>query len=119
MDQQHLCLVETLNELHDAMIKGDTRNLTGPLLESWKAYSRDHFAAEESLLSRTGYPGLAEHRSKHKDLTEEVQEYASRLQRGEVALSWKMMGFLKAWLTAHIQQEDRAYGPWLNEHGFR
>ena len=117
LDQQHLRLVDTLNELHDAMKVGKANNITGPLLKSLTAYTRDHFAAEEALLNQTRYPKLAEHRLKHRGLTSEVESYVARLERGEMTLSLQLLNFLKTWLTTHIKQEDREYSVWLNQHG--
>lgn len=117
LDQQHLRLVDTLNELHDAMKIGKANHITGPLLKSLTAYTRDHFAAEEALLNKTRYPKLAEHRLKHRNLTTEVESYVVRLDRGEMTLGLQLLSFLKAWLTSHIMQEDREYGAWLNQHG--
>jgi hemerythrin len=119
MDEQHKGLVNTLNELHAAMLGGKDKSATGPLLERLLKYTREHFAAEEALMTRTSFPKLAAHQSKHKDLTNQVEEFAARYQRGELSLNVDLLMFLRDWLITHIQKEDREYGPWMNQNGVR
>ena len=117
MDDQHKGLVQALNDLHAAMIKGQTKESTSILLARLTKYTVDHFTAEEALMKRTQYPGLANHHVLHVDLTKQVRQFAERYERGEIALSVHLMDFLRNWLTNHIQKEDRDYGPWLNRCG--
>jgi hemerythrin len=119
VDDQHKGLVQTLNELHEAMSKGVAREASGPLLEKLAKYARDHFMAEEAMMKRASYPELEAHRGKHVDLTRQVEEYLGRFRSGEIGLSVHLLDFLRKWLTNHIQKEDRAYGPWLNRSGIR
>jgi len=75
------------------------------------AYTRDHFSAEEEMMARAAYPGLAEHQTRHRDLTSKVERYVARFERGEIALNAHLLHFLRDWLTNHIQKEDLAYSP--------
>ena len=115
MDNQHSRLFETLNELHSAMMKGQARAMTGPILSKLLDYTRDHFRSEESAMSAARYPGLQEHHAKHVALTSQVEEFAARHEKGDGMLSLELLNFLRDWLTHHIQQEDQKYGPWLNK----
>lgn len=119
LDDQHTVLVETLNDLHAAMMKGQARTITGKLLHSLVDYTRDHFAAEEKMMAATGYPELPQHRIKHQDLTKQVEEFVGRYEKGDITLSVNLLNFLSDWLTKHIQGDDQKYGPWMNEHGVR
>jgi len=119
LDDQHKDLIQTLNELHEAMLKGHSKQAAGPLLERLAKYTKEHFAAEEAMMTRTGYRQLEAHRGKHLELTCQVEEYVARFQRGDIALSVHLLDFLRSWLSTHIQKEDRAYGPWLNRNGVR
>jgi hemerythrin len=119
MDDQHVVLFETLNDLHAAMMKGKAQALTCPLLHKLVDYTRDHFSAEEAMMAAAGYPKLAAHRAKHRELTGQVEQFVTRFERGEIALNVQLLNFLRDWLTNHIQGEDQQYGPWLNERGVR
>ncbi len=117
MDEQHKNLMEALNDLHAAMSNGEATAVATQLLSKLARYTRNHFQAEEALLTRTGYPQLTAHHAKHVQLNNEVEQYIKRMQTGERALSVHLLHFLRDWLTVHIQKEDRAYGSWLNAHG--
>jgi hemerythrin len=119
IDDQHSSLFDSLNELHAAMLKGQEKSVTGRLLDDLLAYTRSHFSAEESMLARARYPGLAEHHAVHLKLTSQVADYAERHRRGEAALSVHLITFLRDWLTSHIMREDRAYSGWLMQAGIR
>jgi hemerythrin len=119
LDSQHTVLFDILNDLHAAMMKGQAQSLTGPMLRKLVDYTRNHFASEESMLAAAQYPGLAEHRIKHRDLTRQVEDYSARFERGEITLNLHLLNFLRDWLSNHIQKVDGEYGPWLNEHGVR
>ena len=119
LDDQHTGLFNILNDLHEAMMKGQAQSLTGPLLKKLVDYTRSHFAAEEALLARTQYPGLKEHKALHVELVKQVEDYVERFDRGEITLNLHLLNFLRDWLTNHIQKTDREYGPWLNEHGVK
>jgi hemerythrin len=117
MDAQHVVLIETLNELHGAMMKGDARNVTGPLLRNLLAYTRNHFSAEEAMLATASYPELVKHKLLHHDLTEKVEGFLARFEKGELGLNLHLLHFLRDWLANHIQKVDRSYRPWITEHG--
>ncbi|MGA8042768.1 MAG: bacteriohemerythrin [Terracidiphilus sp.] len=119
IDAQHRKLVDTLNELHDAMLAGKARNLTGPILEKLLNYTHDHFASEEAMMAAANYTGLAAHKLRHGDLTRQVEGYIARFQQGEITLNLHLMHFLRDWLTHHIQEEDRDYGPAMQARGLR
>lgn len=119
IDAQHKVLVDTLNELHDAMLAGKAKALTGPILQKLLRYTRDHFYAEEAMMATSSYEGLAQHKVRHRDLTQQVEGYVTRFEHGESTLNLHLMHFLRDWLTQHIQKEDRAYTPAMQARGLR
>jgi hemerythrin len=119
LDRQHTVLFGILNDLHEAMMKGQAQKMTGELLRKLVKYTREHFTAEEALMVSTGYPELAQHRIKHRDLIKQVDEFSACYERGETSLNLQLMNFLRDWLSNHIQNEDQKYCPWMNDHGKR
>lgn len=119
LDAQHTVLIETLNDLHAAMMKGQARAVAGTILHNLVDYTRDHFAAEEAMMEQTKYSALPTHRLKHRELTKQVEEYVARYENGDITLGVHLLTFLSDWLTNHIQGEDQKYGPWMNDHGVR
>ncbi|MGD0939490.1 MAG: bacteriohemerythrin [Terracidiphilus sp.] len=119
LDNQHKVLIETLNDLHSAMMKGQARAVAGDILSNLVKYTHDHFASEEAMMERSKYPGLSAHCLKHRELTKQVEDYVARLEKGDITLGVHLLNFLSDWLTKHIQGEDQKYGPCMNEHGIR
>ena len=119
LDEQHTVLFATINNLHNAMMKGHARTVIGPLLHTLVSYTRDHFAAEEAMMEAADYPALETHRIQHRKLTEQVEEYVTLFDRGDITLGVQLSKFLSDCLSNHILSNDKEYGPCLNAHGVK
>jgi hemerythrin-like metal-binding protein len=117
IDEQHRVLVETLNELYRAIMKGEPRNSTGPLLRNLLAYTRNHYAAEEQMLASANYPELRHHQFLHREMLQMLRGHLASFERGEGSINVDFLYFLRDWLTNHIQNVDGGYRTWLVEHG--
>jgi hemerythrin len=117
IDDQHKILVDALNELHRAVMKGEQRNSTEPLLRSLLGYTRSHHAAEEQMMANVNYPELKQHRSLHRDLVQALEDYLVSIDRGEAAINIDALYGLRDGLTNHIQRVDGGYRAWFAEHG--
>ncbi len=115
-DEQHKKLIAIVNDLHDAMQKGQGREGLGALLNALVQYTVTHFAAEEKRLSQASYPGYLSHKGEHDELTRKVQDLKKRFDSGNAALTVEVMAFLKNWLTNHIQGTDKKYGAFFAQH---
>lgn len=115
MDAQHTMLFGMVNDLYDAMMQKKAQAVTGPLLRKLADYTKNHFAAEETLMAANKYPGLDEHKALHRDLEKKVQEFITRFDSGANALSLSLMNFLRDWLSDHILKVDQKYGVYLKE----
>lgn len=119
IDKQHKVLVDCLNDLHAAMMKGQASAVVGSLLRKLIDYTKEHFSTEERMMEAAKYPSLAEHRAHHVELTKQVVDYAGRFERGEITLNIQLMNFLRDWLTNHILKEDMQYSACLKTNGVR
>lgn len=81
-------------------------------------YTQTHFAREEQILVQAGCPATMEHMKAHDELARQVIDLRRRYRNGAHAtLSLDVLRFLKAWLTEHIQNEDKKYQPCLQARG--
>jgi hemerythrin-like metal-binding protein len=113
IDAEHRTLVGLLNGLYRAMRAGKTDEPLRELLDELVDYTRVHFANEESLMSRHGYPGYAAHRIEHERMAHKVQELQEQLGKGRVSLTIEVFQFLRNWLSTHILDIDQRYAPFL------
>jgi len=78
LDNQHKAILRILNELHAASLRGKAQEVAGPLLSQLVSLASEHFSAEERLMESTKFPGLAEHRAKHREMAGRIADLASR-----------------------------------------
>jgi hemerythrin-like metal-binding protein len=116
-DDDHKKLIELLNRLYGGMKGGQGRQVVGKVLDDLIIYTKSHFAREEVLFDRTGYPAALEHKKQHRELVRQAEELQARYKSGESALSIETLDFLKDWLNNHIQGTDKQYSSHLNAHG--
>ena len=117
MDEQHKVLVDTTNQLYDAMRAGKGNQELGQIIQKLIDYTDGHFKDEEKLLATHRYPNLAQHKVEHEAFIRKVFEFSRSLQDGKMALSITVGNFLKDWLVNHIQKEDKQYSAFLNAKG--
>ena len=79
-------------------------------------YVDEHFEREEQLMHEYGYPGIVEHKVKHREMARQVYAvgtlYSASPEAVDVA---KLVEFLRKWLIVHIIGDDRDYVPYLQD----
>ena len=114
IDNDHKDLVDTVNDLYDAIQARRADEAVARALAMLSTYVQEHFAREEKLMADYGYPGLAAHKALHNALRRRVHAirmvHASDPQRLESA---KLLAFLRDWLVHHILESDLDYVPYL------
>jgi len=117
MDDQHGVLMDTINELRLALVRGASPGPVSVLLDSLLEFTRAHFYSEEQLMEQHGFPGLEEHRAEHERMLRELRESAHRMQHSENVKMGPLLLALRDGFIAHIENLDQQYGPWLNARG--
>lgn len=116
-DDQHVKLIAMINDLHEAMSKGNGDQVIGGLIDKLISYTRTHFGEEERAFQRTGYPLTDEHLAAHKTLVKQVEDLKTKHGSGKLFLTVEMSQFLKGWLTNHIMGTDKKYTSHMNANG--
>jgi hemerythrin len=119
IDQQHKKLIELINQLNEAMTKGQGKTIAGKILGDLINYCASHFAMEEKLFDQYDYPEAAEHKTKHQKMTEKVLSLQKDFNQGKITITFDVMEFLQSWLDKHILGTDKKYGPYLNSKGVK
>ncbi len=117
MDKQHRVLVGIISDLQDAVKNGEGKVKLAEVLERLLAYTDKHFAAEEKLMKKHGYPGYNEHKSKHIKMRGKVLSLVKDYNDGRVTISFSVLTFLQNWLSKHILGTDMKYAAYLNQKG--
>jgi len=117
LDNQHKKLFDLINELHTAMSSGRGKDVAGQVLRRLTDYTVSHFRAEEALMEKYNFPGLASHRAEHKALTDKVLAFKKDFEAGTGVVTPQLMTFLQRWIKDHIQGVDQRYSDFLNANG--
>lgn len=120
IDEQHLKMVSLLNQIHDGMMSGKEKAVLGRILQALIEYTRMHFAYEEELLTRSGYPDSAAHQKEHADLLQQIRTIRQQCEvDGSNVVTIPVMSFLENWTMNHILGADMRYRDHLVANGFK
>lgn len=113
IDAQHKKLFELVNHFNEVIKMGMTEEL-GRILDDIIASTALHFAFEEALLKRIGFPKWTEHERMHCELIAQVRQLRTAMTEGGHISPKGIARYLADWLTSHILREDMEYKPYLN-----
>jgi len=117
IDEQHKKLVNMINALHAALMRGEAATVLAKIFAGLLVYTDKHFKYEESLLEEHSWPGGFEHRTMHENLLSQVLELKTKFDAGNTMAGIQVMKFLKDWLTNHILKCDKSYSEYLRSKG--
>lgn len=118
LDEQHLVLANTMNELHCFLAGDHNRPHAGmeqllQRLSRLMEMTRCHFQEEEGLMQEQDYPWLAEHHREHAMLLAEMQECIREIESGSRPFSLEALTALKHWMIDHVLNSDRHFAEYL------
>ena len=119
IDGQHRELVHLTNDLNEAMKEGKAKSALGEIVAALVRYTATHFSTEEQYFDRFAYPERTAHKKEHAEFVTKVSGFQKGFEAGRIALSIEVVNFLAQWLKGHIAGTDKAYAPFLIEHGLR
>ena len=116
--------VDEIDEQHQHLIGLAERvfSISSPLedivvvinsIRELQSYIQTHFADEERLMVKHGYPLLEEHRVLHRRITFEV-ETMLHTTRDVMELVENMKKVMRKWVIQHILREDRKIAQFLH-----
>lgn len=117
IDRQHQKLVNTVNELSDAMRQGKAKDILGKIINELISYTGTHFTAEEKYFDQFAYPETSIHKREHSEFIKKVTDFKNKFDSGAILLSLDIMDFLSNWLQNHIKGADKKYSPFFREKG--
>ncbi len=117
LDSQHQYLFYLIRNLELAIAAGRGDEITEAALDNVVNYTMHHFATEEGLMQRHGFPGTAAHRIAHNSLTLEVSRLQKELAAGKEGAAESLLRFLHQWLEEHLLTRDREYVEFLGARG--
>ena len=117
IDDEHKNLFLLFNKLQDGINTGKSNHELEQALSELIDYTILHFTTEEKLMQQFSYIGFVEHKRIHDDLIAEAMELQEKFSQGKIVLSEEVSVFLTDWLTDHILDTDKKYGPLFKNKG--
>lgn len=127
IDEQHKQFFALVSSIGEAAEKPDIQvGVVVRAIVAMRAYAFKHFHAEETLMSKVGFPGLYAHTRLHdvylRDLmvfTEELEVYARtpEMDANEafLDLAHRIAEYSAQWWTKHILKADTAYAQFYHD----
>jgi hemerythrin len=115
IDDQHRTLFGIANRVVDPSTIDKGEPFFREILTFLAGYVRYHFAAEEHVMTNSGYPRLEQHRRWHDNFRAEVAELteAARTAGVSKALKLRVSFAVEDWLMGHIRMTDRDLADYL------
>jgi len=119
IDNQHREIFARADKLSEACSAGRGKEEVLNLLLFLEDYVKEHFAAEEKLQIRHGYPDYAAHKSLHTRFIADIGRLTSSCRMEGATLSLVILAnkTLTAWLVQHINKVDMEFASYLKKQG--
>ena len=115
VDDGHLLLMDTANELLAASLGGHPDEKTAEIVDRLLAEIRQHFADEERELEVSGYPELAAHRRIHADLIEGAEQKREEFRAGKADPLSFFSFLVDKVIAGHLLTEDLRFFPYIRK----
>ena len=109
VDRQHQHMFEIINEIIEYSVPSGDIDLTADTIKEMASYAREHFADEEELMQRYGYPNLDAHKKEHNYFIDTTAHLAVEFMNNRNTTGGEIAEFLTIWLTNHILKTDMKY----------
>lgn len=119
IDEQHMKLFSYINDLHDAMKNGKSKDILAGLINQLVNYTLTHFSLEEEYMSKYKYIDYLQHQKEHKAFVEKITAFRNDYNLTSGVVSIELMNFLKDWLVKHVLGTDKKYVPFLMGKGVK
>lgn len=108
LDADHRKLIDTLNEVFDALLLGRSSSTLRPALTTLNNYVTEHFAREEAWMCKRDDPDLPRHRKEHQALRDHLERLIALQDVSDEDRSIELLMILRDWLLGHIAHSDVA-----------
>jgi hemerythrin len=101
LDQQHQQMIDTVNELDQALRTGEGKSVVDAVLDKLVEYALVHFTAEERLMQQHDFPGLSTHQMQHEMFRQKIGTYLEDQKAGKPGVLVSPL-FMQEWMKQHL-----------------
>lgn len=118
IDDQHLILVEHINQFADAW-EGKNRTDIKIAMDKLIEYTIEHFSYEEKMLEEANYFMTEPHKKVHANFVDKMRNFQDRYVNGDETAGEELLTLLDGWLFRHIRLNDHGYVEHVKKAGIR
>jgi hemerythrin-like metal-binding protein len=115
LDAQHRRLATLVERMSEQLAADRTTDAAEETLSELLRVTRLHFATEEELMLKYGFPGYAEHRAEHKRLLFELETLLAAVADSQDGDAKRDVD--EHWVLQHLLSQDAELGAFLNDRG--
>jgi hemerythrin len=119
IDDQHKMMFETINTLIDILGGVPQKNEIDEIISKFVEYKKFHFATEEKYFDDFNYENAEEHKAKHRDFNNKLDELVAKNKDDSIILAFGLIDFLEDWLLDHLITEDQKYVECFAKNGLK
>lgn len=116
IDADHHDMVRTINNIHEAVENGESRDDILTILRALVNLTYEHFSYEECIMTITDYPQSDAHMDEHQNLHSiaNILAYNIEVLNKEIVLD--TIDFFEDWFIDHVENMDAELGRFLIGH---
>jgi len=114
LDAHHKTIIAMIDELFLATQQGTDALIVDAVLNRMADYAEFHFAREEELMELHQFPGLSDHKDKHRRLVGDLNDLRSQNPEHGAVTGNDLLRLLKRWWLYHISGVDKQYSSYLS-----
>jgi methyl-accepting chemotaxis protein len=115
IDKDHQHLADLINELYRELKKVDSEGVSDDVYKRLLQHCNSHFANEENLMDRFGYPNAGAHKKEHAAFLEKVELFYQEFRKGHKKRGLELISMLGSWWNSHIGVSDQELTAFLNK----
>ncbi len=119
IDADHRHIFDAFSVFSRAYQEGHGADKLRELLWFLSLYVATHFAREERLMQRVGYPDFPRHHELHTGFVRQVDDLMRRVAAEGTSddLITTVHAVIREWLLEHVSVEDRDFAEFMKAHG--
>ncbi len=114
VDKQHKQLIEAVNDLLEAVKKGEAKDKVDNTIEFLKEYVVNHFQTEEKVMRDHNYPDYENHKMIHDKFVNDFKDLIKN--KDELSFTFKLQVKVGEWLINHIHNIDKKMAKYIREN---
>lgn len=122
IDEQHKKILTIINNLSEIFQdkKHHEQEVVNKIIQELDDYAVYHFQTEEKYFELFNYEDADAHIKIHNQYREKITEWRQRYEKdNDPKIFFDISEFLQNWWVWHINNTDRAYIPFMKEHGIK